>query len=119
MTVYDGMVTTTDVLEREQLAVELLDQANISVLPFIAILKHVDLSHFTVKFSDYAKILLAAGFTKRISGFWVVGAPAALKDSMLAAVSRFYGPKFYFVDTTQEALAQARKLIGETKPLLE
>jgi uncharacterized protein YaaQ len=116
---YVNTVTGEDVVAREKIAVEMLDQANIKIIPFILILTNVDLSRFTIKLSDYAQILTSFGFMKRINCIWMVGVPESIKNHVLPIIGKFYGKRLFFADSLEHAKIEAKKFISHPSPLLE
>jgi len=116
---YINSMSTPQIVKREEIAVKMLNDAKIEIIPFILILKNIDRSSLSIKLSDWGKILNANGFMKRVTGIWVVGAPNSLKFYVLPIISPFFGKRFYFIDSLEEAVKQAKKSNASDSSLLE
>lgn len=116
---YVDTMSTPEILEREKIAVEMLNKANIKIIPLILILTNVNKSRFTIKLSEYGQIVTAFGFMPRVSRIWAVGVPEDLKNYVLPMIGTFFGKHFYFASSLEQAKAEAAKFISHPSALLE
>lgn len=116
---YRDTMTTADVLRREEIAIQLLNAGAIKLIPFVLVLTNVSKATFSLKLSDYGKIITSTDFMKRITGIWAVGVPEDLENYAIPIISSFFGKKFYFMDSLEQAKKAAKESLTAPTPLLE
>jgi hypothetical protein len=114
-----GTVTLDDLVDLQRQGVELIKLHNIGTAPNINIMTDAKGVDFKIKLSEFGKVITSIDTIKHASGIWIVGADEELRKRNEHFIKLFFGGGIGYVDTLEQAEAEARKLLGNDLSVLE
>lgn len=113
------ILSIDSVLESEKMAFKLLQENHINLIPAIIQFKDMDEDNVRASLLDLGKVVTMHDIMKYNSGLWFVQARGQIRKMSEMLNTVFLGGKAKFVDTLEQAEAEAGKVRDSGIPILE
>jgi len=116
---YHDDLAIKSIIKVEVASLELIQKAQIELLPMIVLLVNMKPGSFKLGPSDFGKILSSVDLLNHMTCIYVVGADEDFKKKASIMNKIFFGDKVQFIDSLKEAQAEAQKTIEAGVSLFE
>lgn len=109
---YASHLDVSIALETAKRSVELMKEEKLSKAPVIADFTRVAEAHFSMKLTDYAKIIRSFDLLRHLTSIWIVGASPKVREQLTIASRAFFEGQMHFADSVD----QAKQALGAMSP---
>ena len=119
ITYFYNEISMEGILSAEAQTIKLMNEKNIAVAPFIVVVNSIPEDHVKFGVSDFGKIISFIKIFDRCSGMWVVS-PKENSNTLGELMNKtFLGNRIQYVETLEQAKAEANALKNSKTSLLE